>query len=127
MNTLAKIGLALISVLEAIRRLIAPVSNRVLDMLTGERITAAKADAAGMNSFEVDADTVMSTQHTHRAQGLVRAALFIVAALLMWASFAQVDEVTKGDAKVVPSKQLQVIQSYDGGVVTEILSKRARW
>jgi membrane fusion protein, adhesin transport system len=57
----------------------------------------------------------MSTQHTHHAQGLVRAALFIVAALLLWASLTQVDEVTKGDAKVVTAKQLQVIQSYDGG------------
>jgi adhesin transport system membrane fusion protein len=126
MKTLAKAGLGLISVLEAIRKVISPISNRVLDALTGERVTSAKADAAGMASFEADANAVMSTQHTHRAQGLVRAALFIVAALLLWASFAQVDEVTKGDAKVVPSKQLQVIQSYDGGVVTEILVKEGQ-
>jgi adhesin transport system membrane fusion protein len=126
MKTLAKAGLGLIAVLEAIRKVISPISNRVLDALTGERVTAAKADAAGMASFEADANAVMSAQHTHRAQGLVRAALFIVAALLLWASFAQVDEVTKGDAKVVPSKQLQVIQSYDGGVVTEILVKEGQ-
>jgi adhesin transport system membrane fusion protein len=126
MKTLAKTGLGVIAFLEAIRKFISPVTNRLLDVLTGERVTAQKAEAAGMASFEAEADSVMSAQHTHHAQGLVRAALFIVAALLLWASLAQVDEVTKGDAKVVPSKQLQVIQSYDGGVVTEILVKEGQ-
>jgi adhesin transport system membrane fusion protein len=43
--------------------------------------------------------------------------------LIGWAALANVDEVTKGDAKVIPSRQLQVIQSLDGGVVSEILVK----
>jgi adhesin transport system membrane fusion protein len=44
----------------------------------------------------------------------------------VWASVAQVDEVTKGEAKVIPSRQLQVIQSLDGGVVSEILVKEGQ-
>jgi adhesin transport system membrane fusion protein len=32
-----------------------------------------------------------------------------------------VDEVTRGDGKVIPSRQLQLVQSLDGGVVTAIL------
>jgi len=35
----------------------------------------------------------------------------------------EVDEVTKGEAKVIPSRQLQVVQSLDGGVVSQILVK----
>jgi adhesin transport system membrane fusion protein len=65
----------------------------------------------------------MSRAATQRAQWVVRASLLAVAALIVWAGLAKVDEVTRGDARVVPSKQLQQIQSLDGGVVAEILTR----
>jgi len=126
MKALTKAGLALISGLEVIRRVLAPLTDPLLDRIGGGRITPPQAQAAGMAGFEAEADAVMSREKTHDAQTLVRWALLIVTALLVWASLAQVDEVTKGDAKVVPSKQLQVIQSLDGGVVTEILVKEGQ-
>jgi adhesin transport system membrane fusion protein len=49
-----------------------------------------------------------------------------VAALLAWAALAPVDEVTRGDARVIPSRQLQVVQSLDGGVVVEILVREGQ-
>ena len=82
--------------------------------------TVLPADPGGFRSFEAEADAVMSRARTRRAQWAVRAALLAVAALIGWAGIARVDEVTRGDARVVPSKQLQQIQSLDGGVVTEI-------
>ena len=81
----------------------------------------AAADAAGFRSFEHQAEVVMSRARTQRAQLIVRAALVIVVLLVLWACFAHVEEVTRGDGKVIPSKQLQVVQSLDGGVVSEIL------
>ncbi|HYP30422.1 MAG TPA: HlyD family type I secretion periplasmic adaptor subunit, partial [Burkholderiaceae bacterium] len=51
----------------------------------------------GMAVFEREAVEVMSRQHTLRARKIVRIALFVVAALLVWAAFARVDEVTRGD------------------------------
>jgi membrane fusion protein, adhesin transport system len=63
----------------------------------------------------------MSRSHTQRAQKIVRAAAVIVVLLLIWAALAHVDEVTRGDGKVIPSRQLQLVQSLDGGVVTAIL------
>ena len=63
----------------------------------------------------------MSRAKTHRAQLIVRAALVVVLLLIVWACFATVEEVTRGDGRVIPSRQLQVLQSLDGGVVTEIL------
>jgi len=100
---------------------LAPVTDKLIDKLTGPRVTPGVANAAGMHSFEVQADAVMSTHQTYRAQTLVRCALLLVVALITWAALAKVDEVTKGEGKVVPSKQLQVIQALDGGVVSEIL------
>jgi adhesin transport system membrane fusion protein len=75
----------------------------------------------GMAIFEREAVEVMSRQHTLRARKITRIAGFVVAALLLWAAFARVDEVTRGDGRVVPSRQLQVLQSLDGGVVEQIL------
>ena len=84
-------------------------------------ITDAQAEEAGLRPFELEADELISRERTHRARLVVRAALLIAAILIGWAAWAEVDEVTRGDARVVPSRQLQVVQSLDGGVVAEIL------
>ncbi len=126
MNTLLNIGQKLINVLEGVRKALAPVSDWLLDRLAGPRLTAESAHATGMRSFELEAHAVMSTEHTHRAQTLVRTALLVVVVLVGWASLAKIDEVTKGEAKVISSKQLQIIQSLDGGVVSEILVKEGQ-
>ncbi|WP_084643980.1 HlyD family type I secretion periplasmic adaptor subunit [Ferrimonas futtsuensis] len=49
-------------------------------------------------------------------------ALFVVVALV-WANFAELDEVAVGMGKVIPSKQLQVVQNLEGGIVEAILVK----
>lgn len=126
MNALKKTGQGLIGILEVIRRLLAPATDWLLDKLTGPRITAESAMAAGMPGFELDADQVMSRTQTHRAQTLVRSAALAVVVMIGWSALAEIDEVTKGEAKVIPSRQLQVIQSLDGGVVSEILVKEGQ-
>ena len=78
---------------------------------------------AGFRSFELEAGDVMSRSKTQRAQKIVRSAAVVVVLLIVWASLAHVDEVTKGDARVISSRQLQLVQSFDGGVVSEILVK----
>jgi adhesin transport system membrane fusion protein len=41
--------------------------------------------------------------------------------LIIWASQAQVDEITRGEGKVIPFHQLQKVQNLEGGIVSEIL------
>ncbi|TDQ81314.1 adhesin transport system membrane fusion protein [Dongia mobilis] len=49
------------------------------------------------------------------------AAIFIVAAaFLFWSHWAILDVITRGEAKVVPSSQTQVIQSLDGGILEDM-------
>jgi len=43
------------------------------------------------------------------------------ALFLIWANFATLDEVTRGDARVVPSQKVQVIQNLEGGILSEML------
>ncbi|CEG08141.1 Type I secretion system membrane fusion protein PrsE [Afipia felis] len=40
---------------------------------------------------------------------------------IIWAHFAVLDEVKRGNARVIPSRQLQVVQSLEGGIVQDIL------
>lgn len=56
-----------------------------------------------------------------KAKGLLYSIVLVIFILVVWAYFAQIDEVAKGDGKVIPSQQLQVLQSYDGGIVQDIL------
>jgi len=47
----------------------------------------------------------------------------LIIGLVVWASIAEVDEMTRGDGKVIPSSKIQKVQSLDGGIVSEILVK----
>src|ERR1044071_4692453 len=59
-------------------------------------------------------------------QPLTGARMIIVASavafflFLIWASLAQVDEVTRGEGKVIPSSKLQVITAADPATVSQI-------
>jgi adhesin transport system membrane fusion protein len=43
--------------------------------------------------------------------------------MLVWAHFAILDEVKRGSGRVIPSQQMQVVQSLEGGIVLEILAQ----
>ena len=51
--------------------------------------------------------------------------LFFVAAI-GWASWAEIDKVTVGQGKVIPSSQIQVVQNLEGGLVKKILVKEGQ-
>lgn len=46
--------------------------------------------------------------------------VLLVVCLLWWASWAELEEVTRGIGKVIPSKSVQLIQSLEGGILGEI-------
>ena len=79
----------------------------------------APAPEAGLD-WSADADWARIQQEPLRARRLLRCAAAVVLLLLLWAGFAEIDEVTRGEAKVVPSSQVQIIQSVDGGIVEEM-------
>lgn len=55
---------------------------------------------------------------------LLRLTVWIAAALLaaalIWAKFAVLQEVTMGEGKAIPSSKVQIVQNLEGGIVTEI-------
>ncbi|MDR6960715.1 adhesin transport system membrane fusion protein [Pseudomonas brassicacearum] len=44
----------------------------------------------------------------------------------VWANFAVLDEVTKGDGKAIPSSKIQKIQNLEGGIVAELFVKEGQ-
>ncbi|MFI8394588.1 HlyD family type I secretion periplasmic adaptor subunit [Pseudomonas sp. Choline-02u-1] len=46
--------------------------------------------------------------------------------LMLWANFAVIDEVTKGDGKAIPSSKIQKIQNLEGGIVAELFVKEGQ-
>ncbi|MDN3702581.1 HlyD family type I secretion periplasmic adaptor subunit [Vibrio artabrorum] len=51
--------------------------------------------------------------------------LFFIAAI-GWAAWAEIDKVTVGQGKVIPSSQIQVVQNLEGGLVKEILVREGQ-
>ncbi|OQQ09830.1 HlyD family type I secretion periplasmic adaptor subunit [Vibrio coralliirubri] len=51
--------------------------------------------------------------------------LFFIAAI-GWSAWAEIDKVTVGQGKVIPSSQLQVVQNLEGGLVKEILVREGQ-
>lgn len=58
------------------------------------------------------------------APRIVRLTIWAVIAfftfLVLWAHFAVIDEVTKGEGKAIPSSKIQKIQNLEGGIVAQI-------
>ncbi len=41
-------------------------------------------------------------------------------AMILWASLASIDEVTRGEGRAIPSSRLQKVQNLEGGIVAEV-------
>jgi adhesin transport system membrane fusion protein len=55
------------------------------------------------------------------AQMIIVSVAAAFAVFLLWASLAQVDEVTRGEGKVIPSSKIQIITAADPATVSELL------
>jgi adhesin transport system membrane fusion protein len=69
-------------------------------------------------------DTMRGPRFAAIALLLTLVALF--GAVVVWMSRASLDEVTPGFGKVIPSRQIQVVQNLEGGIVAEILTKEGQ-
>lgn len=80
--------------------------------------------------FDLDDVNYMSSTHAVMVQTtpsgarvIIWAVLAFIIVAIIWASFASLDEVTRGSGKVIPSSQIQVIQNLEGGIILELSVK----
>ena len=76
--------------------------------------------------WAADANWAQLDQEPLRARYLLRIIVLILIAFVVWAALATVDEVTRGSGKVIPTRQVQIVQAVDGGVVAEILVREGQ-
>jgi membrane fusion protein, adhesin transport system len=68
---------------------------------------------------DVRAAAELRTPRTSRI--LLSSTLAMIAVFVVWAHFAVLDEVKRGNGKVIPSRQTQIIQSLEGGIVDQLV------
>jgi adhesin transport system membrane fusion protein len=68
----------------------------------------------------VDAQWEKMQQEPASARFLLYLICIAFILLTIWAGFAPLDEVARGEGRVIPSNKLQLVQSYDGGMVEKI-------
>lgn len=74
-----------------------------------------KAHAQLLAKFDTDDDMPLS-----RHLLLMSIAAFFVL-FFIWANLAQLDEVTRGEGKVIPSSEVQALQTLEAGIVEEFM------
>lgn len=116
MSAWQKLGSHILSLLERIRSVIGFSPGKWLNRWSDD-VRLPEAD------FMMDADSIIVQQEHLRARILLRVAFVSVILFVVWAALVHVDEITKGEGKVIPAQQIQILQSLDGGIVTNILVK----
>lgn len=76
----------------------------------------SKTDLEFMNSLS----NAMLSGSSSGLNTLLYLICLIIAAAIAWAYFAELDERTKGTGRTIPSKQIQVIQNLEGGIIKQI-------
>jgi len=74
-------------------------------------------------AFVSDTAAALLQDTPRGARMLLWSIVLFLACALGWAWYAQLEEVTVGEGKVIPSRQLQVIQNLEGGILAEIYVK----
>ena len=74
------------------------------------------AEAHAMSFFDVADDDLPLSRHIL----LISITVFFIV-FVVWANWATLDEVTRGDGKVIPSSEIQALQTLEAGIVEAFL------
>ncbi|QZA81822.1 HlyD family type I secretion periplasmic adaptor subunit [Deefgea piscis] len=70
--------------------------------------------------FLDDGAAAIYGESTRHANILLYVCSALLLLLIIWAIFAEIDQVTVAEGKVIPSSQIQIIQNLEGGIVASI-------
>ncbi|ERK18629.1 HlyD family secretion protein [Pantoea sp. AS-PWVM4] len=77
-------------------------------------------------SFLDDLQNAIIMQKTPKSMLVLWLLVIVVVTSLVWAHFAVVEEVTKGEAKVIPASHEQTIESFEDGTLQELYVKEGQ-
>ena len=70
-----------------------------------------------------DIKSSVKAQSPRGGRAILWTVLVLSGLALYWASISEVEEVTRGQGKVIPASQVQVVQNLEGGILSEIMVK----
>lgn len=71
--------------------------------------------------FMTDADAALYRRGQPRAYVVSLAVFLFVFIFIIWASFTEIDEITRGEGQVISAQRVQEIQYLEGGMLEEVL------
>ena len=78
-----------------------------------------------MQAEDIDLTTDIRTSILAQSPRGGRAIIWVIFVLflmfMVWAYYSNIEQVTRGDGKVVPSTQIQIVQNFEGGILSEIM------
>ncbi len=81
---------------------------------------ASSKAASGDIEFMDDTTAAILMQTPRGGRTILWMVFLIIVLAFVWAAWAELDEVTKGMGKVIPSSQVQVIQNLEGGILSAL-------
>ena len=82
----------------------------------------SKIDKSDLEYMSSLSEAVLS-QNARKTKWLLNIVFLAVIWLIVWACFAKIDEITRGQGRIIPSSKNQMVQNLEGGIVSEILVK----
>lgn len=73
--------------------------------------------------YVTDIRTSILAQSPRGGRAILWSVIILFVILIAWASVSEVEQVTRGQGKVIPASQIQVIQNLEGGILAELLVK----
>ncbi len=77
-------------------------------------------------SFASSAAAAVLHQSPRGGQQLLWMIMAFVVGIVVWAAFAGIDEFTRGEGRVIPSRSVQLIQNLEGGIVAEVFVREGQ-
>jgi adhesin transport system membrane fusion protein len=73
--------------------------------------------------YVTDIRTSILAQSPRGGRAILWATMLLFVIFIVWASVSEIEKVTRGQGKVIPASQIQVIQNLEGGILAELLVK----
>lgn len=77
-------------------------------------------ESSGSTDLATDIRTTILVQSPRGGRAIIWMTLLLLFLAVYWASVSEIEELTRGIGKVVPSRQIQVVQNLEGGILAEL-------
>lgn len=106
---------------ETIRRILGRTVDLYKSLFTYKSKTSSTVHAVIKTFLAIQRIREKAEDPHNQRRKIIRLMAIIFFVLLLWASISKIDQTTRAQGQVIPLSRSQIIQSFDGGVLDEML------